>query len=122
MGNLCGKQSADDNFHGEGRTLGSAPPPRTNASIPAHVTSASKPQPKVGGPARTVGGGSGGDDPRAAAAAAAEARANKPVTGDLAKKLEGQKKQTMNQTLQEAASENRAQREADAANEVRSYN
>ncbi|KAF1956190.1 hypothetical protein CC80DRAFT_70850 [Byssothecium circinans] len=125
MGNLCGKQSKDDNFQGTGRTLGSAPAPTTRASIPAHVAndnSSTKKPPKVGGPARTVGGSSGSDDPRVAAAAAAEARANKPVTGDLAKKLEEQKKQTRNQTLQQAADENRAQREADAANDLRTYN
>jgi hypothetical protein len=147
MGNLCGKQSKDDNFQGSGRTLASAPAPTTKASIPAHVanqgSAASKPQPKVGGPARTVGGSGGqGSDPKAAAAAAAEvrsqksqpgvgqlltgqrdqARANKPVTGDLAKKLEEQKKRTMNQTLQQTAHENRAQREADAANDIRNYN
>ena len=44
------------------------------------------------------------------------------MTGDLAKKLEEQKKQTRNQTLQQAAYENRAQREADAATETRNYN
>lgn len=43
-------------------------------------------------------------------------------TGDLGKKLEAQKKQTRNQTLQEAAWENRAQRDADAAAEARNYN
>ncbi|PVI02081.1 hypothetical protein DM02DRAFT_613265 [Periconia macrospinosa] len=128
MGNLCGKQSKDDNFQGVGRTLGSAPAPTTKASVPSHVaskggSSASKPNPKVGGPSRTVGGsGSETQDPKAAAAAAAEARANKPVTGDLAKKLEEQKRQTRNQTLQQAANENRAQREADAATEARNYN
>ena len=43
-------------------------------------------------------------------------------TGDLAKKLAEQKKQTQSQTLQQAAYENRAQREADAATEARNYN
>ncbi|KAL5393468.1 hypothetical protein DPSP01_000287 [Paraphaeosphaeria sporulosa] len=119
MGNLCGKSSKDDNFQGAGRTLNAAPAPATKASIPASA------KPKVTGPGRTVGGPGGSDganDPRAAAAAAAEARANKPVTGDLAKKLEEQKKQTRNQTLQQAADENRLQREADAATETRNYN
>lgn len=51
-----------------------------------------------------------------------QARYNKPAQGDLAKKLEQQKKQTHNQTLQAAAAENRAQREADAATETRNYN
>ncbi|KAJ4301873.1 hypothetical protein N0V90_003969 [Kalmusia sp. IMI 367209] len=144
MGNLCGKESKDENFQGPGRTLGSAPAPATKASAPARIAndSSSRATPKVTGPGRTVGGAGGSDganDPRAAAAAAAEvrnlkldagrktvvkpmARANKPVTGDLARKLEEQKKQTRNQTLQQAAYENRAQRDADAAAEARNYN
>jgi hypothetical protein len=44
------------------------------------------------------------------------------VSGDLAKRLEEQKKQTRNQTLQQVADENRAQRQADAATETRNYN
>lgn len=44
------------------------------------------------------------------------------MTGDLARKLDGQKKQTRTQTLKEAAHENRAQREVDAAAEARNYN
>lgn len=51
-----------------------------------------------------------------------QARANKPVTGDLAKRLEEQKKQTRNQTLQQVANENLAQRNADANVETRNYN
>jgi hypothetical protein len=51
-----------------------------------------------------------------------QARANKPATGDLAKKLEAQKRQTQNQTLQAAAQENRLHREADVAAEARNYN
>jgi len=122
MGNLCGKPSSKDTFEGPGRVLGSAPQPAPNAkaSVPASVA-----KPKVGGPPRTVGGGNGGnasDDPRSAAAAAAEARATKSPTGDLAKKLEAQKKQTRNQVLQSAAAENVAQRNADAATETRNYN
>jgi hypothetical protein len=86
MGNLCGKQSKDDNFEGPGRVLGSAPQPATNAkaSVPARVagsqTQASSPKAKVGGPARTLGRGeeSSRDDPRSAAAAAAEVRGVKP--------------------------------------------
>lgn len=130
MGNLCGKESKDANFQGAGRTLGAAPTPATKASVPARIANdssgASKPKAKVSGPGRTVGGAGGGGegsgDPKAAAAAAAEARANKPVTGDLAKKLEEQKKRTHTQTLQQAADENRAQREADAAAEARNFN
>jgi len=51
-----------------------------------------------------------------------QARNNKAPTGDLAKKLAEQKKQTQSQTLQQAAYENRAAREADAATETRNYN
>ncbi|KAH7388877.1 hypothetical protein BKA66DRAFT_415081 [Pyrenochaeta sp. MPI-SDFR-AT-0127] len=118
MGNLCGKQSKD-NFEGQGRTLGSAPAPATKASIPSSVAA---PKPKVGGPARKLGEGNSGNDPKAAAAAAAEARANKSSPGDLQKKLDAQKRQTNNQTLQQAAEENRLAREADQATETRNYN
>ncbi|KAF2120791.1 hypothetical protein BDV96DRAFT_595202 [Lophiotrema nucula] len=138
MGNLCGKESKD-NFTGPGRVLGSAPPPSNNAkaSVPARVANnegpaKSKPAPKVGGPGRTTGSGPSGEDPKAAAAAAAEivgltglskqARASRTATGDLGKKLEAQKKQTQSQTLQQAAYENRAAREADAVREARDYN
>ncbi|KAF2189808.1 hypothetical protein K469DRAFT_659000 [Zopfia rhizophila CBS 207.26] len=127
MGNLCGKESKD-NFQGPGRVLGSAPPPSNNAkaSVPARIPntdSASSSKVKAQGPERTVGGRSESNDPRSAAAAAAEARAQKTSgTGDLAKKLDAQKKQTRNQTLQEAAWENRAAREADAVTEARNYN
>ncbi|CAA9958657.1 hypothetical protein CFE70_002174 [Pyrenophora teres f. teres 0-1] len=117
MGNLCGKQSKD-NFEGQGRTLGSAPEPATRASIPSNVTA----KPKVGGPPRTLGDSNRADDPKAAAAAAAEARANKPTSGDLQKRLDAQKRQTNNQTLQQAADENRRAREADQATETRNYN
>lgn len=118
MGNLCGKQSKDS-FDGPGRVLGAAPTPSNNAkaSVPKQA------KPKVGGPPRTLGGESStGGDARSAAAAAAEARASKTATGDLAKKLEAQKKQTHNQTLQQVAQENLAQRQADAATEARNYN
>ncbi|KAF2869765.1 hypothetical protein BDV95DRAFT_620323 [Massariosphaeria phaeospora] len=143
MGNLCGKES-QDNFQGPGRTVGAAPAPATKATVPARIAATT---PKATGPGRAVGGGSGiggGDNARSAAAAAAEvrsspkspvsverravkpmvttARASKAPTGDLAKKLETQKKQTQSQTLQQAASENRAQRDADAATEARHYN
>lgn len=77
MGNLCGKESKDDNFQGPGRTLGSAPPPSNNAkaSIPANVKTggSAKPAPKVGGPPRTLGGaGDASGSAQSAAAAAAE--------------------------------------------------
>ncbi|RYN95186.1 hypothetical protein AA0120_g3623 [Alternaria tenuissima] len=118
MGNLCGKQSKD-NFAGNGRTLESAPTPATRASIANNVA---PPKPKVGGPPRTLGDSNRQDDPKAAAAAAAEARANKASSGDLQKKLDAQKRQTNNQTLQQAANENRLAREADQATETRNYN
>jgi hypothetical protein len=71
-----------------------------------------------------VGGDGAGDDPRSAAARAAEERAKKANSGsgDLAKKLDAQKKQTRTQTLEQAAYENRAARDADAALEARNYN
>ncbi|USP74494.1 uncharacterized protein yc1106_01768 [Curvularia clavata] len=116
MGNLCGKQSKD-NFEGQGRTLGSAPEPATRASVPSNAA-----KPKVGGPPRTLGDSNRESDPKAAAAAAAEARANKSSSGDLQKKLDAQKRQTNNQTLQQAANENRLAREADQATETRNYN
>ncbi|KAF1943239.1 hypothetical protein EJ02DRAFT_443487 [Clathrospora elynae] len=118
MGNLCGKQSKD-NFEGEGRTVGSAPAPTTKASIPSNVAT---PKPKMGGPPRTLGEGNRGDDPKAAAAAAAEARANRTSPGDLQKRLDAQKRQTNNQTLLQAANDNRLAREADQATETRNYN
>ncbi|EAT85496.1 hypothetical protein HBI56_134640 [Parastagonospora nodorum] len=117
MGNLCGKQSSD-NFEGQGRTLGSAPAPATKASIPSNVA----PKRTVGGPPRTLGESNVENDPKAAAAAAAEARNNKTTSGDLQKKLDAQKRQTNNQTLQQAAEENRRAREADQATETRNYN
>jgi len=119
MGNLCSKESHSDPFDSQGRTLGSAPPPATKASIPSNVA---QPKPKVGGPPRTLGHGNNKDDPKAAAAAAAEARATKSTPGDLQKKLDAQKRQTQNQTLQQLATENRLTREADAAHEARTYN
>ncbi len=45
MGNLCGKESSDA-FAQPGRTLESAPAPKTTSSVPR----------KVGGPPRTLGG------------------------------------------------------------------
>ncbi|KAF2279638.1 uncharacterized protein EI97DRAFT_448330 [Westerdykella ornata] len=127
MGNLCGKPSSskDNNFAGPGRVLGSAPAQPSKASVPVTAR-------KVGGPPRTLGGEGGtpqsggqarGDsDPRSAAAAAAEARAKKTPTGDLARKLDAQKRQTHAQTLQSAAAENLAHRQADEAFAARNHN
>ncbi len=137
MGNLCGKESKG-NFEGQGRVLGSAPAPATKASVPSNVSASA---PKAGGPARTVGGNNGGGGAGAAAAAAAEvknlgfekwssthadgrgqARNNKSSSGELQKKLDAQKRQTQNQTLQQVANENRLARAADQATETRNYN
>lgn len=67
MGALCGKQSKDDNFAGQGRTLSAAPPQAPTAPLPANRR-------VIGGPGRTLGEGLSpvGDDPRAAARKAAE--------------------------------------------------
>lgn len=51
-----------------------------------------------------------------------QARANKSTPGDLQKKLDAQKRQTQNQTLQQAADENLRARQADQASEARNYN
>jgi hypothetical protein len=51
-----------------------------------------------------------------------QARANKTSSGDLQKKLDAQRRQTHNQTLQQVATENRAARDADQATEARNYN
>ncbi|KAI9738688.1 MAG: hypothetical protein M1834_008193 [Cirrosporium novae-zelandiae] len=115
MGNLCGKPSSD-NFDAPGRPLGtSAPPSDSNprASLPAKIISPSK----ISGQGRPIGGGgnqSTNEDPRKAAAKAAEERAAKAgkVTGPLGSKLAGQKKQTMGATLNQAAAEERAHRDA----------
>ncbi|KAF2761740.1 hypothetical protein EJ05DRAFT_472709 [Pseudovirgaria hyperparasitica] len=123
MGNCCGSQSKDA-FTGEGRTLGSAPPPKPKASIPAAATTAPKPTTKGAG--RATGGSAGGleaGDPRGAAAAAAEARANKASgSGPLAQKLQEQKKQTRTATLEQVSRENRQARDADAVADARHYN
>lgn len=77
MGNLCGKvDKSDDAFDRPGRTLGGA------ATGNARPVAAGGPQaktapvpPRVGGPARTLGGGPGSSaaaDARERAAAAAE--------------------------------------------------
>lgn len=124
MGNLCGKQtSTDDAFSTPGRTVGSAPPsgPRT-ASVPQKKTAA----PKVGGPARTLGGGAEDnqtpEEARRKAAEAAEARASKNGKGGkLATNLAAQKRQTRTDTLQEASQQNLQQRESDANAKIRQY-
>ncbi|EKG19242.1 hypothetical protein MPH_03503 [Macrophomina phaseolina MS6] len=115
MGNLCGKQSKDDNFAGPGRTLGSAPPPSDNAraSIPATKKS------PLQGNGRTLGGpgGSGDDDPRSAAAKAAEERA----ASNKAKTTRNQKL-TDRAALAEASYAERRARDADEMANARAWN
>ena len=78
MGNCCGKASSS-NFAGEGRTLTSSAPPRTEnarATIPPQQKMGQgQSAPVVGGKGRTLGGepgSEGQDDAKARAAKAAE--------------------------------------------------
>lgn len=116
MGNLCGKQSKDP-FAGQGRTLGSAQPPpqRTTAPVPT------QPRESQG---RTVGGTErSSDDPRAAAARAAEVRAQKNSNpGQLGKKLDEQRKMTLEQVRREVSRGTQRARDVDAAAQARAYN
>ncbi|TGZ79705.1 hypothetical protein EX30DRAFT_342061 [Ascodesmis nigricans] len=121
MGALCGKESAsnDDNLPA-GRVLGSAPPNTGGINAGAGATSrisSRQKKPKVGGPARTLGGSGSGDggtssssgggpeDPRAAAARAAELRnaQNRTGSGSLSRQLDEQKRKTREQHLQDAS-------------------
>ncbi|KAJ9668640.1 hypothetical protein H2201_001282 [Coniosporium apollinis] len=132
MGNLCSREGSSSNFKGDGRTL-DAPrpvqptPPSARATSSAPPTSSSTSSPKtarITGPGRTLGASSdAGQDPKEAARRAAEARMQQnQAKGDLAKKLEAQKRQTRNQTLQAAARENRMARDADTVAEARAHN
>lgn len=58
------------------------------------------------------------DDSPQARAKAAEARA----TGKLGSQLQQQKKQTMNETMKQAAEEEARRREIETANDQRNYN
>ncbi|OQO12269.1 hypothetical protein B0A48_02910 [Cryoendolithus antarcticus] len=153
MGNCFGKpSSSDQNFSGEGRTLGAS------AARPAGTgaTSAKISAPQAG---RTLGANpvaatAGGQlSPGEAARRAAEVRTStsslkkggvkmqKPRvagqaaprmdrlnssrtqnSGKLGKQLSAQKAQTQTETLAQTAKENLARREADQAGVVRSYN
>nr|OQO20397.1 hypothetical protein B0A51_10487 [Rachicladosporium sp. CCFEE 5018] len=125
MGNCFGKpSSSDQNFSGEGRTLGAS------AARPAGAgaTSAKISAPQAG---RTLGANpvaatEGGQlSPGEAARRAAEDRLNSSRTqnsGKLGKQLSAQKAQTQTETLAQTAKENLARREADQAGVVRSYN
>jgi len=122
MGNLCGKESSDP-FAQPGRTVDSAPHPKSTSTVPR----------KVGGPPRTLGGSAGGnttgtpeqqEDARRKAADAAEARArnSKKATGKLGSQLQEQKRQTRTDTLVAASKDERRIRDSDAAAEARNYN
>ncbi|KAL1891879.1 hypothetical protein Sste5346_007424 [Sporothrix stenoceras] len=126
MGNLCGKvDKHDDAFDRPGRTLGGAGTGSGNARPVGggnvqRAATAPLP-PRVGGPARTLGGNSGGPgssaaaDARERAAAAAEARnAPKPTTGKLGAQLEAQKRENRNETLKKASEAEVRRREMDA--------
>ncbi|KAI9171559.1 hypothetical protein HJFPF1_01045 [Paramyrothecium foliicola] len=119
MGNCCGKPESDS-FAQPGRPLGSAPAAPQTAPVPK----------KVGGPPRTLGGSGGEpsatapDDARRKAAEAAEARAkssSKPG-GKLQAQLAAQKKQTRNDTLQDASQQELRARDAADAAEARNWN
>ncbi|KAG9246323.1 hypothetical protein BJ878DRAFT_497604 [Calycina marina] len=125
MGNLCGKESKDDHFSTPGRTLDSVPPPsntRTSA-VPVKIST---------GGGRTLGTGGSSqpqpsseqDDARAKAREAAERRLNvsNRTKGSLGKKLQDQKKQTRNDTLDAASKDERRARDADSSAEARAYN
>ncbi|EON61351.1 hypothetical protein W97_00565 [Coniosporium apollinis CBS 100218] len=133
MGNLCSREGSS-NFKGEPHTLDAprpvqATPPNaraTSSAAPASTgsTGSSPKIARVTGPGRTLGASSdAGQDPKEAAHRAAEARMQQnQAKGDLAKKLEAQKRQTRNQTLQAAARENRMARDADTVAESRAHN
>ncbi|KAK5168253.1 uncharacterized protein LTR77_006822 [Saxophila tyrrhenica] len=123
MGNCCGSQS-NENFQGEGRTLGATPanaPPQTDGAR------ASAP-PKISGPkgGRTLGRNPQAPDdsssPKAAAARAAEERAKASQgKGKLGRQLDAQKSQTQSDTLAQSARENVAARDADASAQARNW-
>nr|OQO20378.1 hypothetical protein B0A51_09965 [Rachicladosporium sp. CCFEE 5018] len=153
MGNCFGKpSSSDQNFSGEGRTLGAS------AARPAAAgaTSAKISAPQAGRTlgARPVAATEGGQlSPGEAARRAAEVRTS-PLSlsedgtkmqksryaargaqrmdrlnssrtqnsGKLGKQLSAQKAQTQTETLAQTAKENLARREADQAGVVRNYN
>ncbi|KAH6660170.1 hypothetical protein BKA67DRAFT_653371 [Truncatella angustata] len=124
MGQCCGKADSD-NFQTPGRSLGSAPPQPERAPVPQSR--------KVGGPPRTLGGSgsasgqdAGGEaaaDARRKAAEAAEARAKaaQKTTGKLSEQLQAQKRQTRQDTLNEASQNELRAREADQAAQARNY-
>ncbi|OAQ72644.1 hypothetical protein VFPPC_12817 [Pochonia chlamydosporia 170] len=113
MGNICGKEEQDPSP--PGRVLGSAPPAKRKSTIP----------PKVGGPARTLGGETTTDvgDARRKAAEAAEARAKASSKGGkLQTQLSAQKRQSRSDTLKQASADEQRRREIANNNEATSYN
>ncbi|OQO05043.1 hypothetical protein B0A48_08063 [Cryoendolithus antarcticus] len=125
MGNCFGKpSSSDQNFSGEGRTLGAS----AERPAGAGATSAKISAPQAG---RTLGANPVAAtegrqlSPGEAARRAAEDRLSSSRTqnsGKLGKQLSAQKAQTQTETLAQTAKENLARREADQAGVVRSYN
>ncbi|KAK4634030.1 hypothetical protein CLAFUW4_00565 [Fulvia fulva] len=123
MGNCCGKGASDENFQGEGRTLGAQP---TTATAPAKSASAAAPH-KISSQGRTLGNSTstpnGAEAPGAAAARAAEERVQASRgKGKLGKQLDAQRSQTQATTLAATARDNVAAREADALAQTRNYN
>lgn len=138
MGNCFEKPSSSNNFHGEGRTLGSTPAQipaapsssrPVNASSPSNINQAATPRPP-------------NDGSLAAAGLAAQvfrfwssvwlspywrdiqermAKAN-TATGKLGQQLADQKKQTRTDTLKSASEEERRLRDAQSAAEARNWN
>ncbi|EME49812.1 hypothetical protein DOTSEDRAFT_68564 [Dothistroma septosporum NZE10] len=123
MGNCCGKGATDENFQGEGRTLGSQP---TTATTPAKSIRAAAP-PKISSQGRTLGNNNstpnGSEAPGTAAARAAEERVKaSQAKGKLGKQLDARRSQTQATTLAATARDNVAAREADALAQTRHYN
>ncbi|KIH86622.1 hypothetical protein SPBR_08739 [Sporothrix brasiliensis 5110] len=133
MGNLCGKVDKDDGaFDRPGRTLGgagtgsgNARPVAAGGGAPAKTAPV---PPRVGGPARTLGGASGGPgssaaaDARERAAAAAEARnAPRATTGKLGAQLEAQRRENRSETLKKASEAEVRRREMDAQTSAAQY-
>ncbi|KAI6800468.1 hypothetical protein KC367_g516 [Hortaea werneckii] len=127
MGNCCGTPK-DENFKGDGQTLGAAPanaPPQQG-----NARAAAPPKPKgPQGPGRTLGknpqDGGSAEDPKAAAARAAEERAKASQNqnkGKLGRQLDQQRGQSQTGILAQNARDNVAARDADAAAEARNYN
>ncbi|CAK7198291.1 hypothetical protein SEUCBS139899_000951 [Sporothrix eucalyptigena] len=128
MGNLCGKvDKSDGAFDQPGRTLGAGNTRPAPAGAGQQPKTARVP-PRVGGPARTLGGSSGGPgssaaaDARERAAAAAEARNAPKTTGKLGAQLAAQKRENHNETLKKASEAEVRRREMDAQASAAAHN